>query len=236
MRRAFAGLLLASAAALASSPSRAFTDAELIDGFDRTVFGSEYATFGWQAWIVKKYVDPVRVFIDDRSGLGKAAAVARFVRSLPAQIADLDIAVVGKPEAANFHIYIVDRSAYHDVVAKEVYGEPSSSFSPGQCLVRVVSTGDGISRSDAVIVADKGDFLFRRCMIEETLQGLGPINDDPTLDASVFNDASQHSTFTDFDRHILNMLYDPLVRPGMTHLEVKRVLPEVAAAVQKRLR
>ena len=236
MRRAFAVLLLASAAALASSPSHAFTDAELIDGFNRTVFGSEYPTFGWQAWIVKKYVDPVRVFIDDRSGLGKAAAVARFVRSLPAKIANLDIAVVARREDANFHIFIVDRSAYRDVVTNEIYDRPSSSFAPGKCLVRVVSTGDGISRSDAVIVADEGDFLFRRCTIEETLQGLGPINDDPTLDASVFNDASLHSTFTDFDRHILNMLYDPRVQPGMTHLEAKRILPEVAADVQKRLR
>jgi hypothetical protein len=236
MRRAFAMLLLASTAAFASSASYAFTDDELIDGFDRTVFGSEYPTFGWQASIVKKYVDPVRVFIDDRSGLRKAADVARFVRSLPRKIPNLDIAVIDKRDHANFHVFIVDRSSYRDVVTKEIYDRPSSSFAPGKCLVRVVSTSDGISRSDAVIVADEGEFLFRRCTIEETLQGLGPINDDPTLDESVFNDASLHSTFTDFDRHILNMLYDPRIKPGMTHLEVKRVLPEVTAAVQKRLR
>ena len=118
-----------------------------------------------------------------------------------------------------------DRADYSAVVAKEIYNRPSSSFTPGKCLVRVVSTGAGISRSDAVIVADEGDFLFHRCMVEEILQGLGPINDDRSLSESVFNDTSRHSTFTDFDRRILTMLYHPLVEPGMTKLEVARILP-----------
>ena len=87
-----------------------------------------------------------------------------------------------------------------------------------------------------MIVADEGDFLFHRCMVEEILQGLGPVNDDRSLDESVFNDRSRHATFTGFDRHILNMLYHPLIEPGMTKLEVARVLPTVAAEVQARLR
>ena len=52
----------------------------------------------------------------------------------------------------------------------------------------------------------------------------------------MFNDTSRHSTFTSFDRHILNMLYHPLIEPGMTRREAARVLPEVAADVQARLR
>ena len=99
-------------------------------------------------------------------------------------------------------------------MAREVYGRPTSTFAPGKCLVRVVSTSAGISRSDAVIVADEGEFLFHRCMVEEILQGLGPVNDDRSLGESVFNDMSRHATFTDFDRHILNMLYHPADRAG----------------------
>ena len=87
-----------------------------------------------------------------------------------------------------------------------------------------------------MIVADEGEFLFHRCMVEETLQGLGPVNDDRSLGESVFNDMSRHSTLTDFDRHILNMLYHPAIEPGMTKLEARRVLPAVAAEVQARLR
>ena len=52
---------------------------------------------------------------------------------------------------------------------------------PGRCVVRVVSGPGGIARADAVIVADEGETLFRRCLIEEVLQGLGPLNDDARL-------------------------------------------------------
>jgi hypothetical protein len=99
----------------------------------------------------------------------------------------------------------------------------------------VISNRNGIERSDAAIVADEGEFLFQRCMVEEILQGLGPVNDDPALAESVFNDESAASSFTSFDRHILNMLYHPLIEPGMTKAEVRRVLPQVAAEVRARL-
>jgi hypothetical protein len=73
-------------------------------------------------------------------------------------------------------------------------------------------------------------------MVEEVLQGLGAVNDDAGLPESVFNDRSPHSRFTRFDRHILNMLYHPLVRAGMSLDEVRAVLPAVAAEVTARLR
>lgn len=221
---------------LASTPGRAFTDAELIDGFNRTVFGSEYQTLGWQSYLVKKFTGPVHVFIDDRSSKRRGGEIGDFIRSLPGLIENLDVSLVAAPEAANYRIFVVDRAAYRDIVSLEVYGRPSTTFAPGKCLVRVVSAGWGIARSDAVIVADEGEFLFHRCMVEETLQGLGPVNDDRSLMLSVFNDISLQSVFTSFDRHILNMLYHPLIEAGMTKAEAQRVLPTVAAEVNSRLR
>jgi hypothetical protein len=236
MRLASTGFIVALLAALMASPGRAFTDGELIDGFQRTVFGSEYQSFGWQSHLVKKYVVPIRLYVEDRSSTPRRATIENFVRTLPDLIAGLDVAIAETPDKANFHVFVVDRADYPAVVAKQIYNRPSSSFTPGKCLVRVVSTSAGISRSDAVIVADEGEFLFHRCMVEEILQGFGPINDDPTLSESVFNDTSRHSNFTDFDRRLLSMLYHPLVEPGMTRLEAARILPTVAAEVQARLR
>ncbi|MDJ0930173.1 DUF2927 domain-containing protein [Breoghania sp.] len=64
-------------------------------------------------------------------------------------------------------------------------------------------------------------------MVEETLQGLGPMNDNDRLVHSVFNDTSEHDTFTRFDRMIMNMLYDPRIKPGMTARKMKPLLPSV---------
>ena len=234
MRLACLRLLIALLATAAAAPSQAFSDAELIEGFGHAVFGSEYGSWSWQSRMVKKFTEPVRFFIDDRSAARRGGDVLAFVRILPRAIGGLEAAVVRQPRQANFRIFILDRADYQRVVASEVYGWASSSFAPGKCLVRVVSNASGITRSDAVIVADEGEFLFRRCMVEEILQGLGPVNDHPSLTESVFNDGSRHATFTAFDRMLLNMLYHPAVRAGMTKLQAMRLLPQVLAELRGR--
>lgn len=229
MRLASLRLLVALLLAAAATPSHAFTQGELLNGFNHTVFGSEYLNWNWQSRLVKKFTGPVRFFIDDRSAGGRRDAVRAFLKTLPRAIAGLQATVVDDPREANFRVFIIDRADYRRVVTGEVYGRASSSFAPGKCLVRVLSGASGITRSDAVIVADEGEFLFRRCMVEEILQGLGPVNDHPSLSESVFNDRSPHATFTPFDRMLLNMLYHPAIRAGMTKVETARVLPRVLA-------
>jgi hypothetical protein len=85
-----------------------------------------------------------------------------------------------------------------------------------------------------VIVADEGEALFDRCKVEEILQGLGPLNEHPSLRESMFNDRTRHTQFTAFDRLILNMLYDRRIRNGATLEEVQKILPEVLRSARGR--
>jgi hypothetical protein len=236
IRHLVVGLAAAAIASLAQAEtSFAFTDAQLTKGFQKTVFGAEYSSFGWQSNMVKKYTKPVRVYIDNRSKIDRRSQVRRFVRSLPRSIRGLDVAIVSSPAKANFRIYIVDKARYKETVRKDVYGARSMRVL-GRCLVRVVSGPGGIKRSDAVIVADDGDFLFKRCLVEEVLQGLGPVNDNPGLTHSVFNDNSQHFSFTKHDRYILNMLYNPKIKAGMREEDVQSVLPAVIRDARRQVR
>lgn len=219
--RALAVLLAGSTAA----PAAALTDEQLADHFKRTVFDAEYLDWGRPSRIVKKFTGPVRFHVDNRARIDRSAEAREFLESLPGAIRGLDAAIVEDPGAANYRVLIVDRAQYEAAVREVVYRGRGPA--PGRCLVRVVLGPDGIARSDAVIVADEGDFLFRRCLVEEVLQGLGPVNDDPGMEESVFNDASQHAEFTPHDRFLLNMLYDPRVKAGMSESEVDDVLSEV---------
>jgi hypothetical protein len=231
MRLIPAILVLALLLLLPASPGRAFTAAELLAGFNRTVFGAEYGGWGRQGQTVKKFSGPVRFHIDDRSQSRRGGEVAAFAQSLPGVIRGLRASLVSRPEAANFRVFVIDRADYQRVVTGELYGGATSGSAPGKCLVRVISGPTGITRSDAVIVADRGEFLFRRCMVEEILQGLGPVNDSRGLRESVFNDASRHAAFTAFDRLLLNMLYHPAIRAGMSRRQAEQVLPAVLADI-----
>ena len=89
-----------------------------------------------------------------------------------------------------------------------------------------------ITRSEVIIVVDAGDFIFYDCAYEEILQSLGPINDDESVPWTMFNDAVQMGFFDVYDQYLLNILYDPRIKAGMTVAEVKAVLPEVLGEVR----
>ncbi|MEP1931843.1 MAG: DUF2927 domain-containing protein [Roseibium sp.] len=220
-------------------PARAandtFSTEELLNGFEKTVFGLEYRSWSWRPYQVKKFTKPVRFYIHNLSSRDRRKTVKRFIREIDQRVRGLSTGFAINPAEANFEIYVVDRRQYEPVVKTDVYKNPRARV-PGRCLVRVVSGKKGIKRSSAVIVSDEGEFLFRRCLVEEVLQGLGPMNDDENLTHSVFNDSSRHSRFTVFDQIILNMLYDPRIKPGMSSKQTRDVLPLIVRDARNRVR
>jgi hypothetical protein len=152
MRLASTGFIVALLAALTANPARAFTDAELIDGFQRTVFGSEYQSFGWQSHLVKKYVDPIRLYVDDRSSTPRRETIENFVRTLPGLIAGLDVEV-RKPDkrisACSSSTNDYQRSS------QGIYNGRRQLHAGNACAV--VSTSAGISRSTQLSSPTRGN-------------------------------------------------------------------------------
>ena len=226
--------LAACCMSMLTLPAHALSDEEIIRGFNLTVFGAEISNLGFQARYVHKFRDEVRFKIHNLSRKDRSGAVKEFVNSLPSRIAGLQTRVVDGDERANFNIYVVDRADYLKTVRENVERR-ANARAPGRCLVKSRFTTRGIIRSDAVIVSDEGEALFKRCLIEEILQGLGPLNEHTSLRNSVFNDTSRHTRFTLFDQFILNMLYDERVKNGASPRSVNRVLDEVLADTRRRL-
>jgi hypothetical protein len=52
----------------------------------------------------------------------------------------------------------------------------------------------------------------------------------------MFNDQVSMGFFDIYDQYLLNILYDPRIKPGMSVEEVKAVLPDVLADVRAGLR
>ena len=48
----------------------------------------------------------------------------------------------------------------------------------------------------------------------------------------MFNDEVSMGFFDVYDQYLLNILYDPRIRPGMTREEVRSLLPEVLTTVR----
>ncbi len=213
--------------------ARAASNYQIIDGFNKTVFGAEYSPFGVQSKYIRKFRGSVRFFIHNTAKLNRSVRVRRFILSLNKQIGGLKTVVIGSKSRANFNVYVVDRKDYVSTVQKSIYHREGAS-APGKCFVRTVFTPNGIVRSDAIIVSDEGENLFKRCLVEEILQGLGPLNEHFSLGESMFNDRSRHTSFTRFDRYIMNMLYDKRIKVGAPMAKVQALLPEILRDIRKR--
>lgn len=197
---------------------------KLRDGFFKVVFGLEYGKGHGDSQRVKKYVDPIRFHVVNLGQVDRTATVERFVASLPEKVGGIRSQLVHDRQSANFTILLVDRHDFAAAVSRELRAD--SIAMNARCLVGVRTRNGRILSSTAVIVVDD-PYLFQRCMVEEILQGLGPMNDNSTLDDSVFNDSSRHTEFTSFDLALMRVLYHPAIRPGMTGSEVHQLLPRV---------
>jgi len=238
-----AGMTVATPASTAEIPAiaarqrierKSFTDAEITDGFFKTAFGAEYHLAG-RVDRIRKYSAPVRVFADGRRA-DRKAQLAKVVGDIAARIRHLDIAMTETDDDANVRVRLVrDRDLYHTI--SQAYGserarEIKTSLDP-QCLSGFrKNEAFEIEHSDVILTVDNGDFIFLDCAYEELLQSLGPINDTSSVPWTMFNDNVSMGYFDVYDQYILNLLYDPRVKPGMTLAEVKAVLPDVLADVR----
>lgn len=221
------------AGAASASPLSGISDRELARGFMATVFGTEAGTAG--RGIVKKFDGPVRFEIVNASRIDRRKAVQSFLRTLPKMIGGVDARLAATHEAPNFRIVIVDRENYVSQARLDAFGGSRAKV-PGECMARIEFTRGVIRRATAVIVSDEGEAKFRRCMVEEILQGLGPVNDDSSLVHSCFNDRSRHARLMPFDRAIVAMLYDPDLAPGTKAAAMKEHLPALIARARRIVR
>jgi len=222
-------------AKLRAAEQKTFTDAQIIDGFFKIAFGAELAVAG-RVDRIRKYDGPVRVFVESRAKPDRRRQVADAVANIATRIDHLDIAMTDDRAAANVAVTLVRNRDLARTI-RAFYGRDRArrierSLEP-QCLSGFSKDEQfRIVHSDVILVVDAGEFIFYDCVYEELLQALGPINDDASVPWTMFNDDVQKGFFDVYDQYLLNILYDPRIRAGMTREEVRAVMPQVLPSVR----
>ena len=249
-QRWFWGVVATAMALIATQPMRAenseisarraaertnFTNDEIIDGFVKLAFRPELR-FDRPIERLRKFDAPVRVFVDDHGQADRAATIKAIVADIGAHVAHLDIATVEDRRAANVVVMLVRERALQRTIraryGKARANEIAHSLNP-QCLSGIAKDPlFRIQRAEVLLPVDVDEFRFYDCAYEELLQALGPINDDASVPWTMFNDNVQMGFFDRYDQYLLNILYDPRVRPGMTKEDFGRVASDVLSTVR----
>jgi hypothetical protein len=221
-----------------NSERTSFSNEEITDGFFKIAFGAELQ-LGKRVERIRKFDGPVRVFVFDQGEHRRRAEIVSIIADIGVRVHHLDLAMTDDLQAANLVVILVHKRDLKQTI-RSLYGRDKArqierSLSP-QCL-------SGFDRDEryrirhaqVILPVDAGDFVFYDCAYEELLQALGPNNDDSSVPWTMFNDDVQMGFFDVYDQYLLNILYDPRIRPGMTKDQVAKLLPEVLPAVRERI-
>ena len=211
-----------------------FSNDEIREGFFKIAFGAELQ-LDKPAGRVRKFDEPVRIFVETASA-DRRNELAHVVADIRARVNHLDIDVTNDRRAANLVVRLVPERKLKTTI-RALYGNDKAKRIQ-QALNPECLSGIGkderfrIRRAEAILPTDAGDFTFYDCAYEELLQALGAINDDASVPWTMFNDDVQMGFFDVYDQYLLNILYDPRIKPGMTKDEVDAVLPDILSSAR----
>lgn len=199
---------------------------------------------GGAAAPLRRWQVPVRMQIEFGASIDMAARPAW--RAEVGDYAARLSSITGHPvsmtaERGNFTILVLtedERRAIGPRLAQLVPGIPARDLSmvaelPASISCAVFAYSEGgrpdYARAVAVIRAELPPLLRSSCIHEELAQGMGLANDSPDARPSIFNDDEEFALLTRHDELLLQMLYDPRLRPGMSEAEAAPIIRRIAA-------
>ena len=190
-----------------------------MEGFFKTAFGAEYHLAG-RVDRIRKYDVPVRVFADGNRA-DRKAQLAKVVADIGQRVQHLDIAMAAKQRRApmswsSWCATAICIAPSPLSTAANARGRSGPRSIRNACPAFARASKYEIEHSDVILTVDNGDFIFLDCAYEELLQSLGPINDTSSVPWTMFNDNVSMGFFDVYDQYILNILYDPRIKAGMT--------------------
>ena len=210
--------------ALASAPALAVEREPFLAFFDATVFGTDTSGVPSRERVLKATTPMTIELHGDADGrwLPFVADHAATLGELTGLAVDARQAaeVAGPVEAGRIAVYIAPHRDFARIVA-----QPWIPAGWRDGLVRslcfFVTFGRETVRGGLVVIdRDLADDTIRHCLLEETAQAFGVVNDSPLMGGSIFNDRGPlQAAPSEADRLVLEVLYDPRIVAGMPRAE-----------------
>lgn len=223
-------------------PDVPFNSRDVVENFVRIAMFEEYANIGGRIVArqtpsrLHRWETPVRMSVEfgasvpaDQRRMDRAN-VTKYANRL-GRVTGLDIRQTNT--APNYHVFIVNEDERVELAPRirqilpgidpaamnAVVDMPRSTF----CLVFAWDPTDSGSYTNAIAIirGEHPDRMRLSCIHEELAQGMGLSNDSPSARPSVFNDDEEFGLLTTHDEILLQLLYDPRLRPGMNENEAR---------------
>ena len=230
-----------------------FTRSQLVRNFEQITFYDEYVLRNGvfieakTASRLSRWQRPVRINLKFGASLPPAqrakdtASVKSFAHRLR-RLSGLNISL-GSAQNANFTMLFMNKDEQRhfaknqrgtvNFLSSEIADEIGNSPRGVYCAAYALSNPNDRAgyRAAIILIKDEHAGLMRTsCIQEEMAQALGLANDSPHARPSIFNDDEEFALMTRHDELLLQILYDPRLKIGMT---IKQAHPIVVQIVNE---
>jgi len=191
---------------------------------------------------IAKWVKPVRYQVvgGGPEDVAKVASLVMRVRRLTgidiapatAQEPNITLSFVPFRHRNNAVFQLTDRGALGPSVGGMVMRWRDTEREKCLGLISVDPVSGVIAKADILIKDELPARIRDACIVEEIVQSLGLMNDDPLARPSIFNDSQEFLDLTSHDEFLLRILYDPRIRAGMTLREVRPLVRQIIRDVR----
>ncbi|MEO1492848.1 MAG: DUF2927 domain-containing protein [Pseudomonadota bacterium] len=212
--------------------------ATLAENFRRIAFFQTPDDRTRQAKRLTKWDGPIRFALYGTDLTRKDALTVGDLMNRVSRLTDL--AVYPDARTPNFMIFILSPGDQIDNLPSTIEGSVASDLDQlaryaWDCSVHAYTAGPNDSEITTAVVyirAAVKDFYRQACLHEEIFQGLGLFADDVTVRPSIFNDDEEFALLTEHDEHLVRILYDPRLRPGMTAQQAMPMASSIARGLR----
>jgi Protein of unknown function (DUF2927) len=221
----------AGASANAPREFTVFDGSELTSGFMRLAFGSDMQRLGESDDHIHKFDHRIAFRISSSGHIDRSEMYKRVLDDFNVRVPRIEAAVVDTSTAPDVIVRLVDAKNFLSALAA-VLGETAATAFINQtnprCTTRSrVDEHGHVLRADVFIVVDQGTDIFLDCAYHETLHAFGLMNHADDIPWTTLNQNRNVGYLSVYDRGMLQMLYDPKIRAGMSRSEVQILLPQI---------
>lgn len=228
-------LLLVSLSFKAASTPLTWLDKAFIEtAFYNVALQHEYSS-GTKP--LAKWQQPIKIWIDHRVGDKELhQELAELHIQHLAQVTQHPISLVDKESEANVK-WIYTRQSKWISESKRVLNLKSiEHLNSAICTAGYRTNAKGeIVYAGIIIPVDQARSRGKlvACIVEEITQVLGLPNDSDTAYPSIFNDHTPEDLLSPLDVVLLQLLYEPELKPGMTKAQVKPIVRKILKRYQE---
>ncbi len=184
-----------------------------------------------------KWQQPIKIWIDHRVGDQELhQELAELHIQHLAQVTQHPISLVNKESEANVKWIYTRQSKWVSESKRILNLKSTEHLNSAICTAGYRTNAKGeIVYAGIIIPVDQARSRGKlvACIVEEITQVLGLPNDSDKAYPSIFNDHTPEDLLSPLDVVLLQLLYEPELKPGMTKAQVKPIVQKVLKRYQE---